>query len=126
MPARPIFLLLLLPWEICTAAVMPANLRTEYRADPLGVDVPNPRFSWTLAAPTSARNVRQTAYQIVVAASSEALVRSAALLWDSGRVASSETIHVEYHGRPLASRMRCYWKVRVWDESGKASPWSPV
>jgi len=39
-------------------------------------------------------------------------------------VASDQNIQVEYQGQPLASRMQYYWKVRVWDQAGKASAWS--
>ena len=40
------------------------------------------------------------------------------------RVESDRQNQVEYAGQPLASRMRCHWKVRVWDKYGKESPWS--
>src|SRR5262249_25460596 len=35
-----------------------------------------------------------------------------------------ESIHVAYAGTPLHSKMRAYWKVRVWDEENRPSPWS--
>ena len=44
--------------------------------------------------------------------------------WDSGKVGSDATLHVAYDGKPLGSRDRCHWKVRVWDRTGRASPWS--
>jgi len=31
---------------------------------------------------------------------------------------------VLYRGSALSSRLRCYWKARVWDESGRRSNWS--
>ena len=31
-----------------------------------------------------------------------------------------------YGGAPLASRARACWQVRVWDERGRVSAWSPV
>jgi len=31
---------------------------------------------------------------------------------------------VVYKGKTLKSRMRCYWKVRVWDKDGRVSAWS--
>lgn len=37
---------------------------------------------------------------------------------------SSQSVHVPYAGKSLASRTRCYWKVRVWDERGGPSDWS--
>ena len=45
-------------------------------------------------------------------------------LWDSGKVGSDATLHLAYDGKPLGSRARCYWKVRVWDKTGRPSPWS--
>jgi hypothetical protein len=37
---------------------------------------------------------------------------------------SDESLHIRYAGQPLASRQRCYWKVRVWDKDAAASSWS--
>jgi alpha-L-rhamnosidase len=52
------------------------------------------------------------------------LVQDQGDLWDSGKVDSDQSIHVLYAGTPLRSRMRCFWKVRVWDEAKNVSPWS--
>ena len=45
-------------------------------------------------------------------------------LWDTGKVESDRSVHVEYARRALMSRMWCYWKVRVWDDRGQCSAWS--
>ena len=45
-------------------------------------------------------------------------------LWDSGQVTSGESTHVVYAGVALTSRLRCYWKVSVWDAAGNVSDWS--
>ena len=42
-----------------------------------------------------------------------------------GDVASRQSVHVGYAGRPLASRTPCFWKVRVRDQAGALSAWSP-
>ncbi|MCB0584260.1 MAG: glycoside hydrolase family 78 protein, partial [Phaeodactylibacter sp.] len=47
------------------------------------------------------------------------------LHWDSGRVSSSQSLYVPYAGAPLEAGKRYYWQVRVWDEQGNASGWSP-
>ena len=47
----------------------PTNLRCEYLSNPLGIDVPQPRFSWVLEH--SARGEMQTAYQVLVATRAE-------------------------------------------------------
>ena len=107
------------------AAESPAGaeyLRCEYRVDPLGIEVTEPRLSWEM------RDVRrgavQTAYQVLVAGSPEKLARGEADLWDSGRVESGRSGQVVYAGGPLQSRMRCSWKVRLWDADGKPSAYS--
>ena len=43
------------------------NLRCEYKINPLGVDIENPRLSWVLES--NQRGVKQIAYQIFVASS---------------------------------------------------------
>ncbi|MCC6144025.1 MAG: family 78 glycoside hydrolase catalytic domain [Candidatus Hydrogenedentes bacterium] len=103
-------------------ALAPTKPRCEYRANPLGIDVAAPRLTWQLES--SAQGQRQTAYQILVADSEEALNKDTGTLWDSGRVESEETALVPYGGAALASRTPCYWKVRVWDKDGQPSDWS--
>jgi alpha-L-rhamnosidase len=98
------------------------DLRCEYLADPLGIDVARPRLSWKLRS--SWRGQKQTAYQVLVATSTETLDGGRADLWNTGKVDSGQSIHVEYAGRALGSRQRCYWKVRVWDAAGKPSAFS--
>ncbi len=98
------------------------SLACERRVNPLAVDSPEPRLSWVLAS--DQRGQRQTAYRVLVAASPEQLADERGDLWDSGKVASRETLNVVYAGRPLASGQTCYWKVRVWDRDDQASGWS--
>lgn len=98
------------------------ELRCEYRSNPLEVDVRSPRLGWTVTS--DRRGEMQTAYQVLVASSPEPLARDQGDLWDSGKIESDQSIHVRYAGRPLASRQRCCWKVRIWDKEGKPSPWS--
>lgn len=109
------------------ASLSPAGLRCEYRVDPLGVDTRAPRLSWICAASTpGARSVSQSAYRIVVASSESRLAAGEGDLWDSGRVASAETLNLVYAGKPLVSRQQVWWKVRLWDEAGRPSAWSPA
>ena len=98
------------------------DLRCEYLVNPLGIDLPQPRLSWRLQATT--RGQKQTAYQILVATDEARLVEGRADLWDTHKVASDQSIHVVYGGKPLTSRTRCFWKVRIWDKDGKAGPFS--
>ena len=100
----------------------PTGLRCESRIDPLGIDEAHPRLSWVLES--ARRGQGQTAYQVLVATSPAALAAHRGDLWDSGRVVSSQSVQVAYGGALLESRAVCYWKVRVWDASGRVSPWS--
>ena len=98
------------------------QLRCEYRLNPLGIDVLKPRLSWIMES--SKRGQMQNAYQILVATSEQNLQQNKADLWDSGRVRSDQSNQIVYEGKPLLSRMQCYWKVRVWDKNGNVSAWS--
>jgi alpha-L-rhamnosidase len=103
-------------------ALSVGSLRTEYLVDPLGIDVERPRLSWILSA--TEQSQKQSAYRILVASSLSVLQKDTGDLWDSGKAASDQSVFVTYAGRPMASGMRCYWKVRVWDKQGRASQWS--
>ncbi len=120
-----IFFVLMIPAMAAAAGLKPVNLRCEYRQNPQGIDIREPRLSWTFEAPAGARGLAQTAYEIVVASRPELLAAGRADLWES-RASSPESLHIEYKGKPLTSRMRCYWKVRVWSGNGGPSPWSAV
>lgn len=100
------------------------DLRCEYLSDPLGIDVTEPRLSWKLSSQW--RGQKQTAYQILVATDKDLLRAGRADFWNTGKVLSDQSIHIPYAGRPLSSRGRCYWKVRVWDKDNKPSPFSEV
>lgn len=103
---------------------IPTNLRCEYKTNPLGIDILQPRLSWQLES--DKRAVRQSAYQIQVALSSEALAKENALLWDSGKVDSEQSIQVVYAGPQLQTAQRYFWRVRVWDGNDKVSGWSDI
>src|SRR6202012_2099133 len=74
-------------------------LSAEHQSDPLGVDTPLPRLSWQLHA--QRRGVMQSAYQIRVARSSDALADGGELLWDSGKQLSDESALRPYGGPAL-------------------------
>jgi hypothetical protein len=105
-----------------SAGINPVALRCEYRQNPLGVDDSKPRLSWRVESVE--RGQRQSAYRVLVASSPELLAEGVGDLWDSGKVASPQTAHIEYSGKPLGSRQACYWNIRVWDRNGVASEWS--
>src|ERR1700722_18280555 len=101
--------------------LQPIHLRCEYEINPLGIDEVVPRLSWQLSDPR--RGARQSAYEVNVA-STLALLDSEPDVWNSAKIVSDQSVQVEYRGKPLQSRQRCWWKVRVWDAGGQPSPWS--
>jgi alpha-L-rhamnosidase len=103
--------------EASVSDLIPVGLRVDGLREPLGLGSRAPRLSWRIES--SQVGVRQAAYQIQVSIEGEAQS-----LWDSGRVASGDSIDITYEGPPLVSRTRYLWRVRVWSSAGAGSPWS--
>ncbi|RYY17098.1 MAG: alpha-L-rhamnosidase, partial [Cytophagaceae bacterium] len=98
------------------------SLRCAYQARPRGLQTPAPTLSWQLAA--DQRNVRQTAYRILVSDDKQALSQHLGNCWDSGKVLASTSLQIAYAGRPLQATRAYYWQVQAWDNHGHASAWS--
>ena len=103
-------------------SLAPQDLRCEYHPSPAVIDAVQPRLSWLLSS--DQREQKQTAYQVLASSDPAKLAADRGDLWDSGKVNSNQTIFVVYGGKPLTSRMRCYWKVRVWDKEDHPSAYS--
>ncbi|HUP11593.1 MAG TPA: family 78 glycoside hydrolase catalytic domain, partial [Niastella sp.] len=114
-------LLILSAASAVKAQVSVQRLRCEMLSNPLGIDVKEPRLSWQLAG--TQRNVQQTAYQVLVSSAPEKLAKQEGDIWNSGKVASNQSIHIDYKGKPLAGKTAYYWKVKVWTNKGE-SAWS--
>lgn len=116
----------LLPLQASSAGSpgAPSNLRCEYLANPAAIDVLQPRFSWVLEH--TERGQGQSAYQLLMATQIEIIRQDKGDQWDSGRVASEDSVQVVYNGKPLESGRTYYWKVRYWDRRGNASPYGPM
>lgn len=113
----------LVPLSVASESVRVSNLadfslealRCESLVNPLGLDIQRPRLSWRLTA--SREGILQSAFQIEVST-------DAGRVWNSSRVESEQSIQVEYGGPDLQPHTRYRWRVRVWDERGRMSPWS--
>jgi alpha-L-rhamnosidase len=126
---------LIVPVIVCAAVTLsgqggsrppglqPAALRVEYLANPLAVDAEQPRLTWEFG-PQNVRGARQTARRILAASRADILAAGRGDVWDSGKVASAESVNVPWGGRPLRSRERIHWKVQAWDERDRPGPWS--
>jgi hypothetical protein len=110
-----------------TASIVATQLKTESTVDPLGIDAANPRLSWILAArSTASRGLSQSAYRVLISSSPERLRQTQGDIWDTGKVASSQTFGISYAGPSVRPCTSYYWKVIVWDQDGTPSPWSPA
>ena len=124
---------------------LPVGLVAEFLENPICLENRTPRLSWRLD--DSRTGARQTAYRIVAASSAAKLEAGAHDLWDTGKVASENSLDIVWGaiqgggglssavGRreggletasplPLRSRSSVFWRVMVWDKDGNPSPWS--
>ncbi|GAA2631725.1 alpha-L-rhamnosidase [Paractinoplanes durhamensis] len=113
------------PWARNVAAPDPSRaspvtvtgLTAQRQTNPLGVDAARPLLGWKLVA--GAPGQVQGRYQVAVGTAA-----GGSDVWDSGPVASGQSVDVAYGGPALTSNKRYFWRVRVWDAQGRPSPWS--
>jgi alpha-L-rhamnosidase len=91
------------------------HLQVEYSPTPIGIDVNTPRFSWQMGSSAGERACSQTAYQLVV------YDPSGQMVWDSKKVSSGQSVHIQYQGTALQPATRYNWTVTVWDQDGKTA-----
>lgn len=99
-----------------TDSVSINHLRVCYLENPIGIDEETPIFSWRMRG--SERGLAQSAYRITLAESKEELEQEH-YLWDSGKVAVSESVGIAYEGERLVPKSRYYWQVTVWDSEDR-------
>ena len=87
------------------------RLKTADLYQAFGIDEKHPRLSWNCEG-----GITQTACRI------RARLENGRTVFDSGRVNGSH-MYLDYCGEALRSRDRVYWKVCLWDETGKEE-WS--
>ena len=102
----------------------PDGLICELLRDPAAAVITDktPEFGWIVN--DSRRGAMQTAFQIRIASDKALLMQSKADMWDSKKTVSSQSVNVEYKGKPLSENKSYWWQVRTWDASGKPSPFS--
>ena len=106
----------------CFSQIQVKETLCENLTNPIGLDITQPQLSWQLQSAT--RNTMQTAYEIRVAENSSDLAKGKNLLWNTGKVATDKSVHINYGGASLQSAKKYFWQVRVWDNHGKTSAWS--
>lgn len=100
----------------------PVGLLVNGVHNPLAIDQNTTLFTWRSVS--DGRGARQSAYQVIVAASRERLAENAESWWNSGKMDSSQSASVRYTGKALPAATRFWWKVRIWDQTGHPSPYS--
>src|SRR5579872_410252 len=121
---------LIIPWLIAAGAhaapppqpsqaAQPVALQCEQRTDPEGIDTRHPRLSWQITG--DGDNIRQTAWQLLVASTPEILAKDKGDLWSSPKTTSDQSRMIVYGGKSLKSGAPYYWKVRVWTTAGAAA-----
>jgi alpha-L-rhamnosidase len=102
----------------------PVNLRCENLNDPIAIDVATPLLSWNMES--SRRNQLQSAYRILVSGSQDNIDKDLGDFWDTGKIASGQSVNIKYEGKDLHSRDKLYWKVKIWNAEDEASAWSEI
>ncbi|QCX34299.1 alpha-L-rhamnosidase [Caloramator sp. E03] len=96
------------------------EVRCEYLINPIGISTLKPRFSWII---DSDRNgTKQTAYQIVFSKDET----FSSIFYDTGKINSYNSVHVEYNGPKLCEQQRYYYRIRIWDNYGNISDYSDI
>ena len=92
------------------------RLLCEYAENPISIHTYHPRFSWVVKTLAHAKN--QSAYQIILSDNKNSVAHATNTLWNTGKIISNETMHLQYNGQTLKSDQNYYWKVKIWDEKG--------
>jgi len=94
------------------------DLTVDHKINPVGIGNKQPLFSWKITG--TGNNIQQTGYSLKVATDN----KFSNIVWQSGRVASRESVLQPYTGPDLKSSQRYFWQVKIWDNRGKESKWS--
>jgi len=90
-----------------------SNLKVENAVTPLGLDVPQPVFSWQMQTSGANRGCYQRTYQIIVTNNLGQEV------WNTGKVNSGISINIKYKGENFKPETLYNWTVNVWNQKGK-------
>ncbi|MBB1284353.1 family 78 glycoside hydrolase catalytic domain [Flavisolibacter sp. BT320] len=90
------------------------GLTCEYLVNPIGIDAPNPRFTWQLVS--EKQGISQAAYRLLLGTDSAGVASGKSVYWQSGKI-NNGTHLVTYGGKPLAPFTKYYWRVEAWDGS---------
>lgn len=110
--------LMLAPVANVSAQATLTALKTEYLINPIGLDNPNPRFTWQMNDATP--GARQLAYRILVNTDSVALLKGKATLWNTGWQQSGLNL-TTYSGHPLKPFTKYFWRLDITNGNKKTA-----
>ncbi|WBL23396.1 alpha-L-rhamnosidase [Zunongwangia sp. HRR-M8] len=91
------------------------NPKISMQSEPIGIHPENVNFGWQLKS--SGFDVKQTAYRIQLSEKKD----SEDLLWNSGKIHSEESQHIQYSGPKFSNAKDYYWRVEVWTNNSGSS-----
>lgn len=100
------------------------ELTCEYQRNPIGIGTLNPTLRWKVNS--LKRSERVTAYQIIVASTTDLINQNIGDVWDTSKVENINNVEVRFNGKTLLSSQKYYWKVKVWGINNNESLWSEV
>lgn len=89
------------------------DLRVNDLHAPMGIDTPNPRFSWKMKSEVN--GAKQTAFFITVAG------ENGSQMWKTGWVSSDVSVGIPYDGISLEASTKYIVTVKIKDQNGKES-----
>lgn len=92
------------------------NLKCEHLINPLGIDVHNPRLSWTVT--DSRQGAIQKSYRVVVDSDSILVTEGKGTVWNTGEIDSDKML-ITYSGKELKPFSRYYWSVIIHDKDNQ-------
>lgn len=120
--ARAILVILFFVPLLGNAQIRVRDQRTEYLAEPLAVDTDSPRFTWKMISEKEGLSVHS--WELSLGSDSLALMNGRGDIWRSGQKQDPLPL-VVYNGPALLPHSRYYWRVTVYDNTGKLHQ-SPV
>ncbi|MEJ5995506.1 glycoside hydrolase family 78 protein [Pedobacter sp. Du54] len=90
-----------------------SNLKTEYLNQPIGLDNPNPRFTWNMV--DYRMGAQQTAIRIRLSTDSLALTQEKTAQWDTGWQSTAIALKT-YNGSALKPFTKYYWRIDIADQ----------
>ena len=89
----------------------PSGLMVEFLRNPAdgSVNNPQPHFSWIPNQP-------QKSYQILVSSTRQKLAAGIGDLWNSGKIASDQSVGVQFSGSPLKPNGLYFWQITCWND----------